>query len=1075
MIDDPRLERVLEELLESGGSPEEACRSCPELLPQVRSELQRLRLLEREVDAIFPSSEPRDGAGPAALATDELPRIRGYDVQAVLGHGGMGVVYRARHLRLGRPVALKMLLAGPYAGRRERERFQREAEAVAGLRHANIVQLYDAGDLEGRPYFTMEFVEGGSLAQKIGGMPQPARPSAALLTQVAEAVHFAHQSGIVHRDLKPANILLATDGTPKVTDFGLARRLEGGSGLTLSGVPMGTPSYMAPEQARGEKGAVGPATDVYALGAILYEMLTGRPPFRAETSSGTLQQVLHEDPVPPSRLNPQVPRDLATICLKCLSKEPQRRYASAAALAEDLGRFLRAESIAARRAGPLERLARWARRSPAAAALLAVTLLVATTVLGAGGWLIGRQILTARAVKADLRDADRWQQQSAFPEAGATLERAKSRLGDGGPFWLYPVVEAARRDHQFLVQLETIRLNRWTLVEGHHNHAALLRFNKARADRNYAEAFRDHGLGDPPNDPQGVAARVRAFKWAAHIVAALDDWAVCAVDSARQDRLLEAARRADPDPWRDRVRDPAFWRDGKALADLAREAPLPDQPVPLLLALGERLSATGEDAVGFLGRVQEQYPDEFWVNFALALALHDAGRRHGGDPAPALVYYERALKIRPDALAVQNDVALVLIDKHWLGDNERTGRGPGAVTVFHQLVRNAPHFAPGFNNLGVAWKHKGDWQQAGLAFQDALYNDPELAPAHINLGEVRAGSGDLIEAIPDYRRALQLDPNNARAHHLLGVALVATARGDEANDFYPEGVQSLVEARGQALTEGVAHYWQAHDCDPKWISARNPLRMPPQGEARLKEAINHFREAVRLEPQFAQAHGALGQALLAQREFTEAEAETRRGLDLLSEWDKKVRANLEGQRQRCQRLRALEGRLPAVVQGKDRPAAADCLDLAELCFAQNHFATAARLYAEALAATPGLTEDLRAGNRFNAARAAAMAGGGHGDDSAALGEPEREELRRQARDWLRLDLLAWAKKLETGTAADRIQAQKTLSPWQDDPDLAGLRDTETLDRLPPSERDVCRALWQDVAALLRRAQTTKGA
>ena len=449
------------------------------------------------------------------------------------------------------------------------------------------------------------------------------------LSQVAEAVQFAHQSGIVHRDLTPANILLATDGTPKVTDFGLARRLEGGSGLTLSGVPMGTPSYMAPEQARGEKGAVGPATDVYALGAILYEMLTGRPPFRAETSTGTLQQVLHDDPVPPSRLNPGVPRDLATICLKCLSKEPQRRYASAAALAEDLRRFLRGESIAARPAGPLERLARWARRSPAAAALLAVTLLVAITVLGAGSWLIGRQILTARAVEADLREAHRLQQQSAFPEAGAALERAKSRLGDGGPFWLYPVVEAARRDHQFLVRLEAIRLNRWTLVEGHHNHAALLRFNKARADRDYAEAFRDHGLGEPPNDPQGVAARVRASKWAAHLVAALDDWAVCAADPARQDWLLEVARRADPDPWRDRVRDPAVWRDGKALAELARAAPLPEQPVPLLLALGERLSATGEDGVGFLRRVQEQYPEDFWANFTLALALHAAGRRRG--------------------------------------------------------------------------------------------------------------------------------------------------------------------------------------------------------------------------------------------------------------------------------------------------------------------------------------------------------------------------------------------------------------------------------------------------------------
>jgi WD40 repeat protein/serine/threonine protein kinase len=434
MLKDPHVEQVLEELLESGGNPEEACRSCLELLPEVRSELERLRRLEREVDAMFPSGEPRDGAGPAALAIAEVPTIAGYDVQAVLGRGGMGVVYRARHLRLDRPVALKMLLAGPYAGPDERERFQREAEAVARLRHANIVQLYDAGDLDGRPYFTMEFVEGGSLAQKIGGMPQPARHSAALLVQVAEAVHFAHQNGIVHRDLTPANVLLADDGTPKVTDFGLAHRLEGGAGLTLSGVAMGTPSYMAPEQARGEKGAVGPATDVYALGAILYDMLTGRPPFRAETSTGTLQQVLHDDPVLPSRLNPAVSRDLETICLKCLHKEPQRRYATAADLSADLARFLDDVPIRARRVGRLERLRRWGRRNPVAAALASA--LASTAVFGVTAiiwqWRIAeraRRIADALAKSEVAANAELREQRQKALEARESAERAGEVAG----------------------------------------------------------------------------------------------------------------------------------------------------------------------------------------------------------------------------------------------------------------------------------------------------------------------------------------------------------------------------------------------------------------------------------------------------------------------------------------------------------------------------------------------------------------------------------------------------------------------------------------------------------------------
>ena len=255
-----------------------------------------------------------------------------------------------------------------------------------------------------------------------------------------------------------------------------------------------------------------------------------------------------DEPVPPARLSPRVPRDLETICLKCLSKEPHRRYASAAALAEDLRRFLRREPIAARPAGPLERLARWARRHPAAVVLVVGALVVAATLLGGVGWLIRQRMLTVRAVEAELQEAERLHQKSAFPEAAAALERARSRLSDDGPAWLYPVLEAACRDHQFLVRLEAIRLDRSTLDQARQHHAALVRFNKARADRDYAEFFRDQGLGEPPGDPEGAAARVRACKWAAHLVAALDDWAVCANEPARQDWVLGVARRADPDP-----------------------------------------------------------------------------------------------------------------------------------------------------------------------------------------------------------------------------------------------------------------------------------------------------------------------------------------------------------------------------------------------------------------------------------------------------------------------------------------------------------------------------------------------
>ena len=283
---------------------------------------------------------------------------------------------------------------------------------------------------------------------------------------------------------------------------------------------------------------------------------------------------------------------------------------------------------------------------------------------------------------------------------------------------------------------------------------------------------------------------------------------------------------------------------------------------------------------------------------------------------------------------------------------------------------------------------------------------------------------------------------------------------------YPVGVESLNQFRGSAIDEAIAYYWQAYDFDPEWVAARNGLRISPQDAARLDEAIDHYRQAIRLEPGWYRPHGALGQALLAKRQFAEADAAICRCLELLPPEEAKLRGNLERLRERCRRLLALEGRLPHIVQGTDKPAADECLDAAELCFVKNHYATAARLYAEALAATPQLTEDLRAGHRFNAARAAALAGTERGDDAATLTESEQERLRAQAREWLRLDLAAWARKLDTGTAADRIQAQKALSQWREDPDLAGLRDPAALANLSAADREECLKLWRDVDALI---------
>ncbi len=310
--------------------------------------------------------------------------MEGYELLGELGRGGMGVVYKARQIRLDRLVALKVILAGEHAGAEHLARFRREGELLARIQHPNIIQIHEVGEQDGRPFFALEYVDGESLAQKFSGIALQARHAAHLVETLARAVHVANERGVIHRDLKPANILMTSGGVLKITDFGLAKQLADGSGPTRSGELMGTPSYMAPEQARGRTTLVGAATDVYGLGAILYELLAGRPPFHAETQLDTVLLVLNDEPIAPSRWQPRIPRDLETICLKCLRKEPGDRYADAAALAEDLRRFLSHRPINARRVGPLGRARLWWRRKPTQAALtISVAVLLVLIAVGA--------------------------------------------------------------------------------------------------------------------------------------------------------------------------------------------------------------------------------------------------------------------------------------------------------------------------------------------------------------------------------------------------------------------------------------------------------------------------------------------------------------------------------------------------------------------------------------------------------------------------------------------------------------------------------------------------------------------
>ncbi len=331
-----------------------------------------------------------DTNGPTLLASSATNTVKyfgEYELLSEIARGGMGVVYKARQVKLNRIVALKMILSGEFAGSEAVQRFHSEAEAAANLDHPGIVPIYEIGEHGGQHYFSMGFIDGPSLQGKLNAGPMPAKEAARLCRKIAEAVAYAHSKNVIHRDLKPANVLIDGNGEPKVTDFGLAKKVEGDSGLTRTGAVMGTPSYMPPEQALGQTDKIGPAADVYSLGAILYCMLTGRPPFQAASVVDTLKQVVDNEPVTPRTLDSKIPLDLETICLKCLEKTQPKRYASAEDLVEDLSRYLDGRPITARPVSQTEQAWRWCRRHPAvASAMLAVVALLMVSI-GAGFWI----------------------------------------------------------------------------------------------------------------------------------------------------------------------------------------------------------------------------------------------------------------------------------------------------------------------------------------------------------------------------------------------------------------------------------------------------------------------------------------------------------------------------------------------------------------------------------------------------------------------------------------------------------------------------------------------------------------
>jgi serine/threonine-protein kinase len=1092
MADDPRIQRLIDELLESQATPEEVCATCPELLPVVRNRWRQVRLLRADLDDLFPPNDVPSTQQDALVTSPEttprqpaetaLPGIPGYEVEGVLGRGGMGVVFKARHLKLNRPVAIKMLLAGAYAGPEELARFRREAEAVAALRHPNIVQVHDAGEVAGHPYFTMECVEGGTLSHSLVGRPKPPRRAAELLITLASAVQFAHQSGFIHRDLKPANVLLTADGVPKITDFGLVRPIASGSQVTRSGDFLGTPCYMAPEQARGHASAVGPAVDIYALGAVLYEMLTGRPPFDEATPVETIYKVITEVPAPPSRWNVKVPRDLDTICLKCLQKSPARRYASAQDLANDLHRFLDGKPVLARPVGPLERAVKWGRRRPAAALLVAALLVMLGAAVGSGVWLRRqeaesqaakelREGQARQAVETALRRADDLGREERWQEALLVLTDALPNVAEANAPPLRQRYTQVQSDFQIAAKLEGVRESSPLQPDG------AIDYRQRAAE--FLGAF-EHAELRLDDDEEAVADYIRASAIRAQLVAAIEDRAFVALmlnDGSLVERLLRIARSADPEPvWRDRFRNPAAWKDRQQLLRLAAGAfnssPPPSEHQLALLALLLRNVGDRNGSSRLLGQACGQQPKNFWVHREMGFALLLEGRW-----VNAAAFFRTALTLRPDNAGVQEGLGMVL---------SRNGQTEEGLAAYRRAVELSPANASFHTNLVEAFANAGYWKDAKAACRRALEIDPTNYRALFRLAEVLYGQNRLEDATDLCRTATEIAPDFEEAQFTLGEIYAQTAQHEDAVKAFgkvtelraanpPAGLLKAAKFPADILhaqelaavgrrTEAIAVLETAAAREPK--DFRFPLEAGKlyRSQGKLDDAANAFTKAADILSGRSWAWEELAAVRLDQGRFADARAATEH-LVALPAGPAEQRA-WRRQLDLCDSLLAIDD-LPAVLAGKERPQKASTQRaLAEWCLKHKRLtATAAGFYEAAFSAQGALADDLATADRFDAACAAALAGCGVGEDVAALSGDKRATLRKQALDWLTADYNAWAERHRLAKPGQRTVVVTAVRSWQRNDDLAGVCGEQALARLSADERRAWQTLWAKVATL----------
>jgi serine/threonine protein kinase/Flp pilus assembly protein TadD len=803
--------------LEAGArlNPEDLTARCPALAEPLKACLASLEFLH---DASFRLRDPSTPELPSATECQtDLGLLGDFQLVREIGRGGMGVVYEAEQISLGRRVALKVLPFAAALDARQLQRFKNEAQAAACLHHTNIVPVFGVGCERGVHYYAMQYIEGQTLAaiiknvrrgkdcglpgfhsepsNRLDTAPGPAmqapeaapahvRAAALLGMQAALALEHAHQLGVVHRDIKPANLLVEAGSAVApgvngaeaggvrlwVTDFGLAHCRQGQAGLTVTGDLVGTLRYMSPEQTLARPIGVDHRTDLYSLGATLYELLTLEPAFDGHDRHELLRQIAIEEPRPVRKVNKAVPADLETIVLKAMAKKPEERYATAQEMASDLRRFLRDEPILARPLTLLKRTRRWARRHRPVMLSAAVASLAALTVLaGSIGWIMRdraaqRAKLTEDVLAAE-QESHRLRKEGKRPQAQAAAARAQALLGYGaGDLAVAQRVRSLLReladeqaDVTLLESLDAIRLRQADTEDNH--------FVLEHSRKEYEQAFRTHGsyrnAMAPEEAARALSRRPRPVR--ATLLAALDHWLILASHEKAPEAawLKQVLALADSDPWRQGVRSAREKNDRQAMEKLAREVDTALQPPEALFVLEMGLHQRGSSvaALALLRRAEQAFPADFWINHDLGMALKQCQPPQHEE---AIRFLTVAVALRPDSPGVRYNLGNALAD---------AGRRDEAIVAYRQAIGLKPDYAMAHFMLGWALGQQGQLDEAVAACRRAIELKSDHADAHYVLGIYLADAGRPADAEAAYRKAIALNPDHAESHCNLGIAL----------------------------------------------------------------------------------------------------------------------------------------------------------------------------------------------------------------------------------------------------------------------------------------------------------------